>query len=216
MYKNSSFIKRFVANIIDLVLSLLLIILLFYLISFSNKNNQEISKFSFYGGFVLIIICINVFYLIIPIIIKGRTFGLLIMKLIIIDSGTKKFTIKMILLRNVFVSFYLTFVMLFIMIFLSEKSFVVVNERGHIFLKIRDDIYHKIVLQVVVILLSIIFSIYTFGYLFNIFKANRLSIIDFLTSSRIVENKKYTKNSIVKFTPIYYEKRKFRYISNKN
>ncbi|WAM07859.1 hypothetical protein ONA21_00515 [Mycoplasmopsis cynos] len=100
--------------------------------------------------------------MIIPIIIKGRTFGLLIMKLIIIDSGTKKFTIKMILLRNVFVSFYLTFVMLFIMIFLSEKSFVVVNERGHIFLKIRDDIYHKIVLQVVVILLSIIFSIYTF------------------------------------------------------
>ncbi|MCU9936138.1 RDD family protein [Mycoplasmopsis cynos] len=175
MYKNSSFIKRFVANIIDLVLSLLLIILLFYLISFSNKNNQEISKFSFYGGFVLIIICINVFYLIIPIIIKGRTFGLLIMKLIIIDSGTKKFTIKMILLRNVFVSFYLTFVMLFIMIFLSEKSFVVVNERGHIFLKIRDDIYHKIVLQVVVILLSIIFSIYTFKFIYLIF----LKQIDF-------------------------------------
>ncbi|SYV97366.1 RDD family protein, partial [Mycoplasmopsis edwardii] len=73
IYKNSNFIRRFLANIIDLFLTISLILLIFYLVS---RNSSKPNNISFYSGFIYSIVIINLFYLFVPFLSEGRTIGL--------------------------------------------------------------------------------------------------------------------------------------------
>ncbi|WP_117275308.1 RDD family protein [Mycoplasmopsis edwardii] len=213
IYKNSNFIRRFLANIIDLFLTISLILLIFYLVS---RNSSKPNNISFYSGFIYSIVIINLFYLFVPFLSEGRTIGLWLCKLKIIDSESKTFKIKTLLHRNVFASFYFTLIFIAIMAFYSENSFIATQVNQKEVISLKNDLYHKVVTQFIVTFLAIGFFIHTIGYLFIIFKAKKLSIVDFLTNSRIVENKPYsTQNKEKQFTPIYFEKRKFFYVDEK-
>ncbi|AMD81045.1 hypothetical protein MCANPG14_02481 [Mycoplasmopsis canis PG 14] len=188
MYKNSGFFKRFIANIIDLSIAISLILLIFYLLT-KNINKVALPSASvFYFSSLSAIIVSLLVYLFIPVFFEGKTIGLIILKLKIINSHTKNYSFSSIIKRNLFTSIYFSAVIIFIMLFLAPNSFVVLDKNGQNILSIKDDIYHLIIMRIITVFLSIGFFISMVGYLFVIFKPNRLSIVDWLSETRIVEN----------------------------
>ncbi|VEU62419.1 RDD family protein [Mycoplasmopsis bovirhinis] len=209
MHKNSGFFKRFLANIIDLTLFTSLILLLFYFLTFSKKAPFLPSQGVFYFGVIFILISIMLIYLLIPIVFKGKTIGLWLLKLKIIDTKTKSFKYVLVIKRNYFLSFYFGIVVILILSFLSPQSFVI-NNKNQIALK--DDLYHQIILRIITMLLSINFLLVLAGYFMLLVSKRNLTLIDLLTETRIVEDKKLQQLiSEIKFLPQKNTRRKFVY-----
>ncbi|WP_027120974.1 RDD family protein [Mycoplasma leonicaptivi] len=213
MYKNASLSKRFLANFLDLI-----IILFFFFICivlpFLIKPQNKIIDSIFYSIITVIILILNFFYLIIPIFTKGKTLGMLLIKIKIIDSQTKDFRIKTLFLRNVFNSFLLSLPWVLTLIFFSKDS-LFFNEKKQIW-EIKQTLLNKIILQIIIMLLTIHFSIFTISYFMILFNKKKLGLNDILTDSRIVENKMINIMEVendIKFVPELNTRRKFRYFS---
>ncbi|WP_027334408.1 RDD family protein [Mycoplasma elephantis] len=178
-YKNSSFWIRFLSDIINLVFILISIIIGYFL--FNNAIKNEFISTILLFIFIIFIICFN--YLFIPLITKFGNLGMIITRIKFI--GVKKW--QPILKRNIFTSFFWSFVIIFVSLMVLPYYSII---------KESDEINFSLLPLHINIGIYIASSLIGFwnlfmivNYIFIILKPSRLSLVDYITTQRVVYNK---------------------------
>ncbi|QCZ36614.1 RDD family protein [Mycoplasma nasistruthionis] len=202
MYQNATFFRRFIANIIDLLIVLSTVIVILIISRFSNSNQT----IKYYLSLSLIIFWLNFYFLIVPVLIKAKTIGLLIMKLKIINNN-KQFSFLTLLKRNSLLGFYLSLLIVLTMIFIRPND--ISSTQNGIKITVQFQFFQTLIST----LLSIWFFIQTAGLMMLLFAKKKLTLLDYAFNSRVVIDKYIEPNDQkhIILIPYYYHERKFYY-----
>ncbi|QDF64911.1 RDD family protein [Mycoplasma nasistruthionis] len=202
MYQNATFFRRFIANIIDLLIVLSTVIVILIISRFSNSNQT----IKYYLSLSLIIFWLNFYFLIVPVLIKAKTIGLLIMKLKIINNN-KQFSFLTLLKRNSLLGFYLSLLIVLTMIFIRPND--ISSTQNGIKITVQFQFFQTLIST----LLSIWFFIQTAGLMMLLFSKKKLTLLDYAFNSRVVIDKYIEPNDQkhIILIPYYYHERKFYY-----
>ncbi|MDJ1645549.1 RDD family protein [Mycoplasma phocimorsus] len=178
-YKNAGFWKRFFVNTINL--SIVFTIIFLFIFFDKTKNNFhlliQLTVFS-------LIIFSN--YFLLPLISKKGNLGMLFLKVKYISQNFNNSVLK----RNLLSSFYWIFT-IFSLFFIYNSIKDINNLHTFEMLKQNINRIQSYIILLFSSLTGMIALIYLVDALFILFKKNRLSFIDILSSSRYVEDKKY-------------------------
>ncbi|WLP85854.1 RDD family protein [Mycoplasma seminis] len=200
MYKNAGFFKRFFSNLIDFVLVVAFIFAIAALVHWKYYQTLGIS-----------LIWINCYYILFPLIWKGKTIGMLILNLKVINSADKKFHYYLIFKRNVLGCFFITLNVVIILIaagIMQKKLGNSLDEQT-----IKSTLSGQVLTGILTAFMGTWFIIQTLGYFMLIFSKRKLTLLDISFNSRIVEDKylELIEEKDIILLPYYYTERKFRY-----
>ncbi|MHA3802102.1 RDD family protein [Mycoplasma sp. HF14] len=206
MYKNAGFFKRFFSNVIDFILFISIAIA----IVFIAQPNTLIYKSSyFYGSMCLIMIWLNCYYVLFPMLIGGKSIGMWIFNLKLIANEDKKFHYTLILKRNILGCFFVT--LNFIIVLISTSSMDL--SKIQLFNNKNLDPSIQVISAIITAFMGTWFLLQTLGYVLLIFYKKKLTLIDIAFSSRIVEDKyiELVESKDIILIPYYYTERTFKY-----
>ncbi|VEU70421.1 RDD family protein [Mycoplasmopsis glycophila] len=213
LYKNSNFWKRLLSNLIDLT-----IILSFFfgsfLIAWNTKNETRWIKneIIFITPFILNIIFISFYWIFLPWLTNGKTIGMMIFKIKIINSSKTRIKLITMIKRN----YLLTFPLLFVLIlFISSVYYYHIDENS--FSIKTDYFWQQFVYKSVISLNNIFLFVNTIGFLYIFLNDKRISLIDLVSDSRIVDDKViFIQNSQKenKLLPFYNHKKEFEFYND--
>ncbi|RIV16406.1 RDD family protein [Mycoplasmopsis gallopavonis] len=195
LYQNAKPWKRFGSNFIDLLLSIGGALVLFLVF---KREKMLKNEWLFLLPFLLTLIWINFYSLAVPSITNGQTIGNWIFKIKMINQTTKKFSFKGLLLRNIFMSLALSAI---IIIFISgiwyndfeNSQFQLITKttdsKISSTLKFKYNIINPLVKNLTIALINLWLLTNSLGFLFIIVNVKRLSLIDLISGTRIVEKK---------------------------
>lgn len=208
MYQNVNFLKRLISDIFDFAIYILILVLWIYLFNLIN-NKETINFFNYYFPIFSIIIWSNIYYCLFPILTKGKLISNYLFKTKIIDDKEKEFRWNIMLKRNITNSFFITFICLFLILFIYPSDF-----DG---LKLVDSFKTNITYRLITIFITFFTFIKIFNYILLIFWKRRLSLVDFLTNTRVVFNNKIEPiiENICELKPFEKKWRKITKASNK-
>ncbi|QKT05326.1 RDD family protein [Mycoplasma sp. OR1901] len=207
-YQNAFFYKRFFSEIIDFSLSLLISILIIWAIgifSYKEKIPTNILIWTIFVG----IFNISLFFLVLPLIWRGKTLGKFLLKIKIISSKNNKFNYFSILRRSLFAVLPLFIIWTLVFLVAYYNSHKIENANN-----VTQEIINKF-FQI----FNYAISIFKFiDYLFVVVYKKKLSIIDIFSKTRVVDKDEIIIDDIelVKLMPFYSKKRKIVYIENNN
>ncbi|QNM93749.1 RDD family protein [Mycoplasma sp. Pen4] len=234
MYKNAPFWKRFGTNLIDLAIVIGFCILIYIAGGSSqpasDKTQQGLDPKFFYTSISLSIVLINFYYLITPIFFHGRTIGMLIYKIKIIDTDTKDFKYYKLIMRNILGSIYVSVLLIIVMAVIDPSNdFVYAPDKDGVSKLVfkfqtikesKDFTTHDQIVQlatgVVAALFSLWLAINTIGYAMNIIYSKKLSLVDLVSSTRIVNQEPQATIDVkeIHLLPFFDTTRKWKYFKD--
>ncbi|SJZ43335.1 RDD family protein [Mycoplasmopsis verecunda] len=210
MYKNASFFKRFFSNLIDFVIFFAFALAIFFTVK-PTLITQQTSTGYYYASISLITIWMNCYYIVFPLLWRGKTIGMFVFNLKLISSKDKTFHYSLIFKRNMFGCLFVT--INFIIILSATSATDLSNLRNHTDNVKNLDYKIQVVTAIITALMGTWFLLHTLDYVILIFSKKKLTIIDIAFNSRIVEDKLLEKISSkdVILIPYYYTERTFKY-----
>ncbi|QGZ97681.1 hypothetical protein GE118_02585 [Mycoplasma sp. NEAQ87857] len=218
MYQNSGLLRRFFANLFDFILTIFISIVFFATVL--NKTNDhnlvDITKSTklFYTPFILMLFWINFYYIVMPLLFKGRTLFYWIFGIKIIYTQTKTFDWKLIVKRNYLGCLYFSIVIILFLVFIHPNHFHFKDNK----IALDNTIYTQIVIKVLSIFLYVWVVILGFGSIFMIFNRKKLTLIDKITDSRVVLKDQIIleEKQEIMLLPFYNYHRNYKYLNNIN
>ncbi|MBN4083564.1 RDD family protein [Mycoplasma sp. CSL10137] len=207
-YQNSFFYKRFFSEIIDFILFLLVSIFLVWAIGiFNYAKNIPTNKLVW--STLIGIFNNSIFFIIIPLVLKGKSIGKYLLKIKIISSKNNEFDSISIIKRST-LSFSLMSLM-WVLVFLVAyyNSYYVDEKKSNLTLEIINKFFQ---------IFTYAISIFKFiDYLFIIVYKKKLSVIDIITKTRVVNKDEIIVDDIelIKLVPFYSKRRNIVYVNNK-
>ncbi|MEA4134247.1 RDD family protein [Mycoplasma sp. 2704] len=204
MYKNASFFKRFFSNVFDNFLFISFSTVIF-LIMLDHANQTLTHRIV---SVVLVCVWMNVYFLILPLLLKGQTLGMKLFKLKLIDTNSKQFSYKLIFKRNIIGIFMLQVIFLLTIIPMCLQKEMTIKE----FEKTNE---FKSSSAFISALMTAWLAIHTIGYTMLIFYKKKLTLLDLMFNTRIVEDKQIQQvlEEEIVLLPFYNKGRKYRYVN---
>ncbi|QJR44336.1 RDD family protein [Mycoplasma miroungirhinis] len=119
----ASFWRRLLSSIIDFTIFFIFLLITSVLV-IDKKNANFYENYFYYIWIILIIFYILLIWIIIPLISKGKTIGMIITKLKIIPSSKKYKLKKVILQRQLLFAWLWIIVLILFIIFVSPETFI--------------------------------------------------------------------------------------------
>ncbi|MCU4706842.1 RDD family protein [Mycoplasma sp. CSL7503-lung] len=207
-YQNSFFYKRFFSEIIDFILLLFVSILLVWGIGiFSYTKNIPTNKLIL--SILVGIFNISIFLIVIPLVWKGKTIGKYLLKIKTISSKNNEFNYISIIKRSMFSFSLMSLMWTLIFLVAYYNSYYVDDKKGNLTLEIVNEIFQIFTYSI---------SIFKFiDYLFVVVYKKKLSIIDIITKTRVVNKDEIIVDDIelIKLVPFYSKRRNIVYVDDK-
>ncbi|UUD36631.1 RDD family protein [Mycoplasmopsis citelli] len=211
MFENSGFWRRFICNLLDFLISLAVIIFIFYFLAPLNVEKLQKISFRFYGSFLLCLVWIALYFIFIPLYFNKQTLFQSIFNLKMINLNNQNISLKTFLIRNLFNGGFWIIVFSTFMILIQVNDFDL-NKLPNL----KNTFGNQIKQNIVAVLISYWFLLHFITNISIIINKKRLSIIDKITHTRVVINKykAVIKPQELKLIPYYCELPKFEYFKS--
>ncbi|QIW62576.1 RDD family protein [Mycoplasmopsis gallinacea] len=209
MYENAPFWKRFLSNFLDFVIVFSFSALIVFFATSSDKENFTPNFYNIKLPILLIILLISAYYLLTPIITKGKTLMMLVFRIKIIDNSNKKFKVLSFLKRNIVGCYIWILIFLISVIFFSPLQ---LSEMGNI--KENDNTLSilNVFKNVIGYFISIWFVIMAVNYIIIIKNSKRNGVSEVISGTRVVNWKIVQESKKIQDIPIYPFYKKYRNI----
>lgn len=209
MYENAPFWKRFLSNFLDFVIVFSFSALIVFFATSSDKENFTPNFYNIKLPILLIILLISAYYLLTPIITKGKTLMMLVFRIKIIDNSNKKFKVLSFLKRNIVGCYIWILIFLISVIFFSPLQ---LSEMGNI--KENDNTLSilNVFKNVIGYFISIWFVIMAVNYIIIIKNSKRNGVSEIISGTRVVNWKIVQESKKIQDIPIYPFYKKYRNI----
>lgn len=209
MYENAPFWKRFLSNFLDFVIVFSFSALIVFFATSSDKENFTPNFYNIKLPILLIILLISAYYLLTPIITKGKTLMMLVFRIKIIDNSNKKFKVLSFLKRNIVGCYIWILIFLISVIFFSPLQ---LSEMGNI--KENDNTLSilNVFKNVIGYFISIWFVIIAVNYIIIIKNSKRNGVSEVISGTRVVNWKIVQESKKIQDIPIYPFYKKYRNI----
>ncbi|WP_027120628.1 RDD family protein [Mycoplasmopsis lipofaciens] len=214
IHKNISFWYRFLLNLIDFSLFLILITINYWFLFVKNANNHYKEFITF--NLISITICL-VLFLLIPLVFQGRTIGMIVLQTqLLYDIKNKNNFYKTILKKSIITCFYYIFIIIILIILIWPKD---IDEFKQITNNIRSSKNFKLIMtnRLIYTLSSIWFLLIAIHYGMLIVRKDNRSLFDFISDSRIVYLKHFEIKKIInkqKLMPFRHNNNKYEFIDS--
>ncbi|VEU58365.1 RDD family protein [Mycoplasmopsis gallinacea] len=209
MYENAPFWKRFLSNFLDFVIVFSFSALIVFFATSSDKESFTPNFYNIKLPILLIILLISAYYLLTPIITKGKTLMMLVFRIKIIDNSNKKFKVLSFLKRNIVGCYVWILIFLISVIFFSPLQ---LSEMGNI--KESDNTLSilNVFKNVIGYFISIWFVIMAVNYIIIIKNSKRNGVSEVISGTRVVNWKIVQESKKIQDIPIYPFYKKYRNI----
>ncbi|ADE19845.1 RDD family protein [Mycoplasma crocodyli] len=209
-YKNSSFWYRLLANMIDFIIVISLIIM-FYVFTLYKKDFNQVAFIAFC---ILSSFLLMTYYVVMPILMFSSTIGQHICKIKMITNEKDEMLNRDILKRNIFGAFYWTLILIIMGSYFSAHPLKEIIKQAEKDRKWIDNL----MIALVSTLSANWFTINFANYLFILFSKKRLALLDRFSNSRVVYKKQIYIEEIKNFilVPSKVQKRNIVFIKSNN
>ncbi|WP_036452952.1 RDD family protein [Mycoplasma buteonis] len=206
LYKNSPIFRRLIANIFDWLVLLSISYSFFALSSLANSNLNV----NYYLPTALFFVWINFYFLLLPVITRGKTLGYIIFNLKIISTNEKKFTFLSLIKRNLVLTFLLDAALIIALSGVKPIYLLQVSENVK---KVDQNKSQQLLLWLAIAFIDAVLLINFFGFFYGLFDKKNLTFTDIISNSRVVVNKPITEEKKIDlvFLPYYSHRRKYQY-----
>ncbi|QJG66401.1 RDD family protein [Mycoplasma phocoeninasale] len=188
--RKANFWIRLLATIIDLLIFIAFAISSSFLV-FNYKLGEYINKWNYYVWLTLLILMLNIFWIIIPILFQGQTIGMMICKIKIIPQEAKTKLSRAIFDRQRLFAFTWMIIFALFIIFVSPELFIKAAKIN------RNSGKLETLERVFVLIPTALASFATFAEIFLVIsnvKESRIGINDNLSNTYTVWKNRFDKS----------------------